>query len=171
MLHELGHLPVEEREQQRADVGAVDVGVGHEHDLVVAELLDVEVVADAGADRGDERLDLLVLQHPVEAGPLDVEDLPADRQDRLVLRVAGALGAAAGAVALDDEQLRLGRVLRRAVGELARHRRRLEQRLAPGEVARLAGRDAGPWRPGSPCRRPGGPRSGAPRASRRASRW
>ena len=34
-------------------------------------------------------------------------------------------------------------VLRRAVGELARHGRRLEQRLAPREVARLAGRHPG----------------------------
>ncbi len=53
------------------------------HDLVVAALLDVELLADAGADGRDERLDLEVLQHLVEAGPLDVEDLAADRQDRL----------------------------------------------------------------------------------------
>ena len=58
---------------------AVDVGVGHQDDLVVADLLDVELVADAGADRLDERLDLLVLQHLVDAGALDVEDLAADR--------------------------------------------------------------------------------------------
>ena len=30
VLHDLGELAVEEREQQRADVGAVDVGVGHD---------------------------------------------------------------------------------------------------------------------------------------------
>ena len=41
-LDELRHLPVEEREEQRPDVAAVDVGVGHQDDLVVAELLDVE---------------------------------------------------------------------------------------------------------------------------------
>ena len=41
-LEDLRHLPVEEREQQRPDVAAVDVGVGHQDDLVVAELLDVE---------------------------------------------------------------------------------------------------------------------------------
>ena len=33
---QLVHLAVEEREQQRADVGAVDVGIGHDHDLAVA---------------------------------------------------------------------------------------------------------------------------------------
>ena len=41
------------------------------------------------------------------AGPLDVEDLAADRQDRLGARVAGVDGGAAGGVALDDEQLAL----------------------------------------------------------------
>ena len=143
-LHQLRELPVEEREQQRADVGAVDVGVRHDDDLVVAELLDVEVVADSAADGGDERLHFLVLEHLVEPGALDVEDLAADRQDRLRHRVARRLALAARAVALDDEQLRLLRVLRRAVGELARHRAGVEQRLAPGEVARLAGRRARP---------------------------
>ena len=107
VLHQLGDLPVEERQQQRADVAAVDVGVGHEDDLVVAELVEVELVADAGADRLDQRLDLLVLEHPVEAGALDVEDLPADREDGLRARIARLLGAAAGAVALDDEELAL----------------------------------------------------------------
>ena len=60
LLDQLRHLPVEERQQQRADVGAVDVGVRHDDDLVVAQLFEVEVVAaDAGAERGDERADLL----------------------------------------------------------------------------------------------------------------
>jgi hypothetical protein len=44
-LDDLGHLPVEEGQQQRADVRAVDVGVGHDHDLVVAQLVERELVA------------------------------------------------------------------------------------------------------------------------------
>ena len=66
-LDQLLHLAEEQREDERADVGAVDVGVGHQHDLVVAGVLDVELVADASADRGDQRLDLGVLQHLVDA--------------------------------------------------------------------------------------------------------
>ena len=105
-LDDLGHLPVEEGQQQGADMGAVDVGVGHDHDLVVAQFLDVEIVAaDAGAHRLDQGADLLRREHPVEAGALDVEDLALQRQDRLDLAVAALLGRAAGAVALDQEQL------------------------------------------------------------------
>ena len=82
-LDERAHEPEQQRQQQRPDVLAVDVGVGHQHDLAVAQLVDVEVVVDAGAERGDQRLHLVVLQHPVDARLLDVEDLAADREDRL----------------------------------------------------------------------------------------
>ena len=68
-FHQHRHLPVEEGQQQGADVGAVDVGVGHDDDAVVAQLGDVEVVlalaavaaAGAPAIRG-EALEKLMLQ-------------------------------------------------------------------------------------------------------------
>ena len=124
-------------------MGAVHVGVGGEDDLVVARVLEVELLVDAGADRRDHRLDLDVREHLVDPALLDVQDLAAERQHRLGRAVAGLLGRAAGRVALDDEDLRVARVLDRAVGELAGKRRVLERRLAPGEVARLAGCVAG----------------------------
>ena len=49
----------------------------------------------------------------------DVEDLAADGEDRLGLAVARLLGRAAGAVALDDEELGAFGVVVGAVGELA----------------------------------------------------
>ena len=137
-VDQLVHLAEQQRQDERADVRAVDVGVGHEDHLVVAGPLDVELVAHAGADRGDQRLDLVVLQHLVDARLLDVEDLAAQRQDRLRVAVAALLGRAAGGVALDDEDLGQRRVLDRAVGELARQARVLERALAARQVARLA---------------------------------
>src|SRR5678816_2841438 len=59
VLEQLVEVPEEERQEERADVAPVDVGVGHDDDLVVAELLDVLVIADAGAQRGDQRRELL----------------------------------------------------------------------------------------------------------------
>src|SRR6266581_4278285 len=53
----LGEIAEEEREQKGADVTAVDVCIGHRHDAVVADLLDVEVVADARAHGRDEVAD------------------------------------------------------------------------------------------------------------------
>ena len=91
----------------------------------------VEVVAsDAGAERGDQRADLLGRQHLVEAGALDVEDLSAQRQHRLIFAVAALFGGAAGRIALDDEDLGLGRIALLAVGELAGQARDVERALA-----------------------------------------
>ena len=61
-LDELGHLAVEERQQQRADVRAVDVRVRHDDDAVIAQVRDIELVAaDAAAERRDQRADLVRL--------------------------------------------------------------------------------------------------------------
>ena len=120
-------------------MGAVDVGVRHDDDLVVAQLVGVELLAaDAGAERGDQRADLLAAQHLVEARALDVEDLAAQRQHGLEFAVAALLGGAAGRVALDDEQFGLRRIALLAVGELAGQRGDVERALAPGQLARLA---------------------------------
>ena len=59
---------------------------------------------------------------------LDVEDLAAQGQDGLEVPVAALLGRAAGAVALDDVQLALGRVALGAVGQLAGQGHALQRR-------------------------------------------
>ena len=113
----------------------------------------VLLVADAVADGRDDVADLLVAEHLVEPGALDVEDLAAQRQDRLVHPVAAALGGAAGRVALDEEQLAGVLVVGRAVHQLAGQAAAGEHALAVADqLAGLAGRLAGlgrelaPWR-------------------------
>ena len=119
---------------------AVDVRIGHDDDAMVAQLGELEVVADAGAERGDQRADLVGAQDLVEARPLDVQDLAAQRQDRLEPPVAALLGRAAGGIALDQEQLGVRRIALLAVGELAGQVGDIEHALAPGQLARLARR-------------------------------
>src|SRR5262249_8391467 len=128
------------REEQRPDVRTVDVGVAHQDHGVIAELRQVLVVAsDPRTERGDQELDLLRRQHLVEARLLDVQDLPAQRQDGLVLPVPPLLRRAAGRVALDDEEFREGWVTLLAIGELPRQRSAVESALAARQLLRLAG--------------------------------
>ncbi len=87
------HVAEEEGQQQGADVAAVHVGIGHDDDAPVAQAGEVEAVADAGAQGGDERLDLVVGEDLVQAGALGVEDLAAQGQDGLEVAVAALLGA------------------------------------------------------------------------------
>ena len=68
-------------------MAAVDVGVSQDDHLVVPDLGDVEVLAHTGPDGGHQSLDLVVLEHLVDPGALDIEDLASYRQDGLVLRV------------------------------------------------------------------------------------
>ena len=141
VVDERAHLAVEERQQQRADVRSVHVRVGHDDDPVVAELGDVEVLgADAGAERRDHRLDLVAAEHLVEAGLLDVQDLPLDREDRLEAPVAPLLRRAAGRLTLDDVDLAERRIAFLAVGQLARQGAAVERALAADEIAGLARR-------------------------------
>ena len=120
-------------------MGAVDVGVGHDDHAVVAQLLEVELVADPRADRGDHRLDLEVREHLVDPVLLRVDHLAAQRQDRLEGAVARVDRRAAGRVALDQVELgRLG-IADRAVGELAGQRHAVERALPASQLARLAG--------------------------------
>ena len=65
---------------------------------------------------------------------------PRNGRTAWIFAVAALLGGAAGRVALDDEDLGLGRIALLAVGELARQARDVERPFAPGELARLARR-------------------------------
>src|SRR5438270_3312320 len=135
-LDQRPHVPEQERQEQCADVSAVDVRVGQHHDLPVPALRHVHLFADAGADRVDQRADLLALEHLVQPSFLDVRDLAADRKDRLRLAAARGLRAAACRVALDDEQLGRVGIPRRTVGELAGQASAFERTLSR-DVARL----------------------------------
>ena len=102
---------------KRANVRTVDVRVRHDDDAAVAQFRDVESAfvlavavlfrfADAGADRRDHRLDFVVLEKLIFARLLDVDQLAANRQDRLITAIAALFGRAAGRITLDDVKLR-----------------------------------------------------------------
>ena len=119
-LHQLLLVAVEEGEQQGADVGAVHVGVGHDHDPVVTEVLHVEVLTlDPQAQGRYQRLDLSVLVDLGVIGLLDVEDLAPQRQDCLEATVAALLGGATSGVALHDVDLGFAGVAGAAVGQFS----------------------------------------------------
>src|SRR5256885_11080299 len=50
------HVPEEKCQQQRADVRAVHVRIGHQNNFMIAQLAGVKIVfADAGTQRGEDR--------------------------------------------------------------------------------------------------------------------
>ena len=145
---ELGHLAIEEGQQQRTDVGSVDICVSHDDDLVVAKVLDLEGPlalsgSDSRPDGGDHGPDFVVLQNLVETSLLDVDQLASDRKDCLELSVTTLLGRATCRIALDDVQLGVGRVAVGTIGQLAGESTAGEGRFT-NRLTRLASRFTGP---------------------------
>ncbi len=119
-IDQLLHVAEEKRQQQRADVRAIDVRIGHENHFVIAQLAGVEVIlADARAKRRDDGANFFVSQHFVVTRFFHVEDLAFERQNGLVFAVAPHFCRPAGGFALDHEQLATRRIALLAIGEFA----------------------------------------------------
>jgi len=111
VLNQAVHVAEEESQHQRGDVAAVDVGIGHDNHLAVAQffqayfLFVVGIVVSAGNDpeRFEHVADLFVLPNPVFHRFLDIQDFTAQRHDRLECPVASLLGGSACRVALDEK--------------------------------------------------------------------
>ena len=129
VLDQLWHLAIEEGHQQRGDVGAVDVGIGHDDDAFVAQSVIAVARTGTAAQGLYQVLDLLVVTHLLGSGTGHVQDLAPQRQDGLRLAVARGLGRAACRIALDQEYL--GAFCRRvaAVGKLAGEAQLARRRL------------------------------------------
>ena len=85
---------------------------------MVAGLAEIEFTAVTGAHGGEHGLNFGVAHDSVDAGFLDIEDLPAQRQNGLNFGVAPLFGRAAGGVPFHQEQLADAGILAGAVGEL-----------------------------------------------------
>ena len=143
LLNQLGHEPEQQREQQGRNVLAIHVSVGHEHDLAIAEFLNVELVVNAGAQGSDNGLDLVVFQHLVQAGFFHIEDLAPQRQNRLIHGVPTTFGRTAGGVALHNVELGFGWVLGPAVRKLAGESAQVGGGFPPHHFPSFAGRHPG----------------------------
>ena len=76
---------------------AVDVGVRHDNDPVITELVSVEVLpADAGAECSDQGAYFGRGQHLVESGLLDVENFAFQRKNGLGTAIAALFRGSSG---------------------------------------------------------------------------
>ena len=96
VLDQRPHVPVEKGQQEDADMGTVNIRIGHHDDLVVPGLVDIETGSGPGPDHLDDGGTLLVGQHLRERSLLDVENLPPDGQKGLEHGVPGRLGRTQG---------------------------------------------------------------------------
>ena len=122
-VNKFGHESEEKSKQKIRDMRTVDIGIGHDDDLVIAQLGDVKVIAvafrETAAEGIDHGLDLGICQDLINAGFFYVQRLTADRQDCLIFTVSCRLCTAACRITLDDEDLTLGCIAGTAVSQFA----------------------------------------------------
>ena len=106
---------------------------------MVAQFVRIKIIAPyAGAKRSDQGADFLARQHLVEPRALNVQNLAAQRQHRLIFAIARLFGRAAGGIALDNEQFRFRRIPLLTVRQLAGQRGDIQRRFSTGQLSRLA---------------------------------
>src|SRR5215831_4740433 len=87
------HVTEEKSQEQGADMRPIHIGVSHDDDAVIADLLNIKIVTTNDSPKSsDEYLDLLTTEHLFQACLLDIENLPPQREDRLKIPVTPLLG-------------------------------------------------------------------------------
>ncbi len=83
---------------------AVDVGVGHDNDFMVAQTLDIEIFRRCRIPSAVIMVRISSLdQNPVHARFFDIENFASERQNRLKAAIASLFGRTAGRIALDND--------------------------------------------------------------------
>ena len=98
----------------------IDVGVRHDDDFMVADFIDIKIIAaNASAQGGNQRADFLARQHFVKTCAFHIQDFTAQGQNRLKTTFTSLLGRAPCGITLHDEQFSFGRIAFLAIGKFA----------------------------------------------------
>src|SRR5690606_27359945 len=144
LLDQVAHIAEEEREDERPDVAAVHVRIGHDYDLVIAEFIEIECLGifsrtERYTECGDNILDFFVVVDLMFLCLFHVQDLPSQGKDSLEHAVPTLLGGASRRIPLDEVELGDGRVSAGAVGKLSGKAGSREHILPLHHFTRLTG--------------------------------
>ena len=57
---QIPHIAKKEGHDQSADMATVDIGIGHDNDLAIAQFLEIVVLTETGAQCGNQREQLII---------------------------------------------------------------------------------------------------------------
>ena len=127
-------MAIKKREQKRANVRTIDIGIGGDDYFVIAELADVKDISNSGTHSHHQIADLLRREHLVQSRTFDVENFATQWKHSLGATIAAGLGRTTCGVSLYDEYLALFCSLGLAVGELTGECHAIECALAHDAV-------------------------------------
>ena len=123
-LYDLWHESEEESHDKCVDVRTIDVGIGHDYNLVVAQFVDVSLLcivainAKSHSDSLENDAYRLRFEHLMPLHFLHVKNLTTEWEYGLCVAITSLLSRATSGITLDEEYLSLLRVATRAVSEL-----------------------------------------------------
>ena len=65
-------------------MGTIDIGIGHDDDLLIAQIINIEFCANPDAERFAKVTDLSIRAEFIRGGAQDVENFSLERQKCLV---------------------------------------------------------------------------------------
>jgi hypothetical protein len=114
-------MAIEKSEEERSDMGAIDIGIGHDDDAVVTKSMNVILLfPNARAQGRDENSDLFIGQHLIEPSLFHIEDLPFDGKDGLKGTVSALFGRTPCRIPFDDEDLTQLRISLLTISQFSR---------------------------------------------------
>ena len=120
LLDQLRHETIQEGQKQCCDMCTVNIGIGHNDDLVITKLGNIKILMDSGSEGSDHCLDLFVSINLIQTCLLNIQDLTTQWKNRLCGTVSRRLGRTARGISLYDIDLTVLRILVRTVCKLSR---------------------------------------------------
>ena len=119
-------------------MAAVDIGIRHDNNFMVTQLFQIEFIANAGAQRHNQRIELIIAVNLISAGFFDVQHLSPHGKNRLKTAVPALYGRTRGRIALHDINFTQGGIAFIAVLKLIRHLTGFQASLPAHGLTRLS---------------------------------
>ena len=107
---QIRHETIQECQKKGTDVRSIDIGIGHDNDLVISQLADIKIFMNSRSECCDHCLNLSISVNLIKTCLLYIQNLTTKWQDCLSCTVSGCLRRTAGGISLDDIDLTLRRI-------------------------------------------------------------
>ena len=96
----------------------IDIGIGHDNDLVITKLFNIEILTNTGTKCSNHGFNLCIFQNPVDSCFLYIQNLTTQWKDCLCCTGSGSLCRTTGGISLYDIDFTVLWIWIRTIGKL-----------------------------------------------------
>lgn len=117
LADQLRHESIQEGQHQSCNMRTIDIGIGHDNNLVITQLADIKIFIDTCTKCSDHRFNFCVAENTIQTCFFYIQNLSTKRKYCLRCTVSGSLGTSTGGITLYDVDLAVLRILVTAIGK------------------------------------------------------